>query len=96
MRDNLKKLADAGCPFVVRTPVVGGVNGNEEEVGNIARLIGGMEGLLYYQLVPYHKLGNPKLQSLGLPEEQGFHTPADERMRELAEVARKFVREVRP
>ena len=95
-RDNLLKLGAAYRPIAVRTPVIGGVNDTEEEISNIARLIEGMEGLLYYELLPYHPLGNPKRQSLGLPEERGFYTPSKERMRELADVARVYLNDVRP
>ena len=96
IRDNVLKLATSQRPIVVRTPVVGGVNDTEEEISRIACFIKDMEGLLYYELLPYHKLGNSKLQSLGQEEESSFDTPTKERMRELAEAARAFVKEVRP
>jgi len=96
VRNNLLNLGASYGPIVVRTPVVGGVNDTEEEISNIARFIEGMEGLLYYELLPYHALGNPKRQSLGLPEERSFHTPSKERMRELTDVARAYVKDVRP
>ena len=95
-RDNLLKLAAAHRPIIVRTPVVGGVNDTEEEISDIARFIEDMEGLLYYELLPYHELGNAKRQSLGLQEERSFYTPTKERIRELADVAKAFVEEVRP
>ena len=95
-RDNLLKLAAAHRPIIVRTPVVGGVNDTEEEISDIARFIKDMEGLLYYALLPYHELGNAKRESLGLPEERSFYTPTKERIRELADVARAFVEQVRP
>ena len=96
VRDNLLKLAAAHRPVIVRTPVVGGVNDTEKEISDIARFIKDMDGLLYYQLLPYHELGNAKRESLGLQEERSFYTPTKERIRELADVARAFVEQVRP
>ena len=96
IRDNLMRLARAHRAIIVRTPVVCGVNDTEEEIAHIARFIKDIEGLLYYELLPYHPLGNSKRQSLGLPEEQSFYGPTKERIHELAEVARGFVKEVRP
>ena len=95
-RDNLLRLAASDRPIIVRTPVVGGVNDTEEEISNIARFIKDVDGLLYYELLPYHPLGNSKRPSLGLPEERSFYTPNQERMCELADAARAFVENVRP
>ncbi|MDA0336167.1 MAG: glycyl-radical enzyme activating protein [bacterium] len=96
IRDNLERLTATGCPLIVRTPVIGGVNDTEEEIDGIARLIGGHEGLLYYELLPYHALGDAKLTSLGLALNGKFTTPDPTRLQALADVARRYVREVRP
>ncbi len=93
--DNLLKLSASQRPIIVRTPVIGGVNDTEEEISNIASFIKDIEGLLYYELLPHHNLGNSKRKSLGLQEELSFYTPTRERMRELARAARAFVREVK-
>lgn len=96
VRENLAKLGATGWPLILRTPVVGGVNDTVEEIAGIARFIADFPGLRYYELLPYHRLGNAKRRSLGLPEDERFYTPTEEQMRALAEVAREFVREVRP
>jgi pyruvate formate lyase activating enzyme len=97
VRDNLLRLGGSSRAVIIRTPVVGGVNDTEEEISSIACFIKDMEGLLYYELLPYHALGNSKRPSLGLSEEQErFYAPSKERIYELAEVARAFVKEVRP
>lgn len=96
VRENLLKLAAWSRPIIVRTPVIRGVNDTEEEISTIARFIKDMEGLLYYELLPYHPLGHSKRPSLGLPEERHFRTPTKERMRELADAARTFIHDVRP
>lgn len=96
IRGNLLRLSDQGMPLIVRTPVIGGVNDTMDEIAGIARFLQGIDSLLYYELLPYHPLGDSKRQSLGLPEEDRFHTPSKEEMAALADIAREFVREVRP
>jgi pyruvate formate lyase activating enzyme len=96
-RANLRRLAAAGRPLIVRTPVIGGVNDTEEEISQIARFIQDVDALVYYELLPYHALGNSKRPGLGLPEEFSFHTPSKERMAELSALARTYLKsEVRP
>ena len=95
VRANLLFLGASGKPLIVRTPVVEGINDTAEEIGGIARFIAAFPGLLYYELLPYHPLGNAKLQSLGLEEEVPFTAPPKTHLHALAEVAREFVGEVR-
>lgn len=95
IRGNLLRLGDQGKPLIVRTPVIGGVNDTVDEISGIARFLQGIDSLLYYELLPYHPLGDSKRLSLGLPKEDRFRTPSKEEMNALADAARKFVREVR-
>jgi pyruvate formate lyase activating enzyme len=96
IRENLRRLADAALPLIVRTPVVGGVNDTPEEIAGIAALIGDYPCLLYYELLPYHNLHTGKFASLDRKYTGGFTTPSRQQMSELAEAARRYVREVRP
>lgn len=98
IRDNLHRLGQTGHPFAVRTPVIGGVNDTVEEIGGIARLIGQYPGLVYYELLPYHALGEDKLDSLGLVARGAgnFSTPTRQQMEILAAAARPHVPELRP
>jgi pyruvate formate lyase activating enzyme len=96
IRENLQRLMATGCPLIVRTPVVGGVNDTVEEIGGIAAFIGSADSLQYYELLPYHALGDAKLQSLGLARNGQFYTPTADQLQVLADVARQYVGEVRP
>ena len=96
IRENLERLGATACPLIVRTPVVGGVNDTEEEIDSIARFIGALDNLQYYELLPYHALGDDKLGSLGFERDGRFQTPAREKLQALADVARRHVSEVRP
>jgi len=84
---NLKRFDETGVPLAVRTPVVGGVNDDETEIGKIAGFVSGLRHLSYYQLIPYHTLGKAKYDALGLSYNVPYATPSKERMAELEQVA---------
>jgi pyruvate formate lyase activating enzyme len=64
---NLRLLADAGVPLIVRTPVIPGYNDDPATIAAIAHTLGSLQTLHYYELLPYHPLGEGKRQALGLP-----------------------------
>ena len=55
--ENAKRIADSGKPYLVRTPVIPGVNDSEEEIGNIAEYVGSLGGAQYYELLLFNPLG---------------------------------------
>lgn len=92
MLDNLKTLDRKEVPIIVRTPVVGSVNDNEQEIEAIALYLKDLAHLVHYMLIPYHGLGKSKYDALGLPYENSFYTPDQERMRQLEKLAAKHVK----
>ncbi len=87
--DNLRRLRTAfpELPVVVRTPVVPGFNDSPDEIRAICDLLRGLPGALRYELLPYHRFGEPKYQKLAmaypLPE---VEPPPPERMALLRRV----------
>lgn len=77
-------------PYIIRTPLIPGVNDNEKEIGAIARFISGLEGeLLYYELLRFNPLGESKYQALGIENSFAGVKPGSEQAAEqLAETAR--------
>jgi len=64
--ENLRKLSQAGGRFWVRTPVVGGVNDNPEEILAIADIIRSLPNPpQFVELLQYHKLGQHKHEMIG-------------------------------
>ncbi|WP_022667374.1 (2S)-3-sulfopropanediol dehydratase activating enzyme [Desulfospira joergensenii] len=51
-------------PVTVRTPVIPGINDNEEEIGAIVDFIKDMPGVTH-ELLAYHRMGTPKYTYLG-------------------------------
>jgi len=83
--DNLTRLAGAGVPLLVRTPVIPGVNDCEREISAIAAFVRGLPGVKNYELLSYHPLGASKPVSEHFRPER-FEIPGRESMRRLAAI----------
>ncbi len=68
---NLKKLVNAGAEVIVRTPEIPGINDTPEEKQKLAALRAELGGLKH-EVLPYHRLGENKYESLGLAKPQDF------------------------
>lgn len=68
--ENMKRVnqyaEQSGLTVVIRTPVIPGVNDTEKEIGQIAAFIKEqLSAVKTYQLLPYHRLGRGKYESIG-------------------------------
>jgi len=93
---NFRRLAASGKACIIRTPVIPGVNDTVEDIRRIAVIASEAQGLMYYELMPYHPLGTGKLESLGREKlGTGWHgetklvRPSGEYMEVLRETARR-------
>ncbi len=86
IKEHFKKLDLLGIPFLVRTPIIPGVNDTVEEISAIRNDLRGLQNIVGYELLPYHPLGLSKMQALGL-EQTRFEIPAKEHMEELKRYA---------
>lgn len=83
--ENIARLSSSGKPFIVRTPVIPGVNDKEEEISAIAGFIGRLPGLVYYELLNFNPLGGSKYQALDVENVFADARPLpEERMQALA------------
>lgn len=93
---NIKKTVEAGIPLVIRTPIVPGINDDDENMCAMAGFISGElhNRVVQVQLLPYMKLGTEKYKSLGIPYPLGedFKTPQrpvyEARIQELRAILR--------
>jgi pyruvate formate lyase activating enzyme len=90
--DNLCTLDRSGIPFIVRTPVVGGVNDTSQEIEAIAAYLADMKQLLHYTLIPYHGLGKIKYDALGMDYKNSFYTPEKEQIQLLERAAARYIK----
>ena len=77
VRNNIRTLAASGRPFVLRLPLVPGLNDSTAELEAAAKFFAGLpkDGLQEIQLLPFHPGGEAKLRHLGrasrMPEVPG-------------------------
>lgn len=64
---NAEKLFQAGCPTIVRIPLVPGITDTEENISAMVRFLekNNRNGILYVSLLPYHCFGDGKCNALG-------------------------------
>ena len=73
-------------PFIVRTPIIPGINDSSDEILNIKDFLNPFKNLTAYELLPYHPLGVSKQTALGI-ETQSFETPTKQLMEDLKHYA---------
>ena len=64
--ENLKKLSLTGKNIWIRVPVIPSFNDNEKEMTAIAEFVSGLNNIEQVTLIPYHKLGVSKYETLGI------------------------------
>lgn len=89
IRENILACSCSGRQIILHTPVIKGINDNEEEITAIARFAGGLSSLRFYELLPYHPLGLSKGRSEHF-EPMKFSAPDKERLEELARIGLSF------
>jgi pyruvate formate lyase activating enzyme len=73
---NLKVLADTGAQIIIRLPLIGGVNDDEENICQTAAFLDSLAGeKKEVHLLPYHKIAQTKYMKLGKPDD--FETFAE-------------------
>ena len=72
--ENLQMLKDSGKPFIVRIPLIPGVNDSLENMEATVALLEGAKGLQRVELLPYHKTAGAKYPMVGIT----YNPPFDE------------------
>jgi pyruvate formate lyase activating enzyme len=82
---NAAFLLERGAEVEFRTPLVPGLNDDEENLGRLARFLG-ERGVRALRLVPYHRLYLGKYEALGLtPQLTEIAPPSAEGLRRVKE-----------
>jgi pyruvate formate lyase activating enzyme len=83
---NLRRLAAAAAPVVVRIPLIPGFNASAESLRAIGRFVAGLPGnTTQVDLLPYHTLGRAKYAALAQPYPwEGYALLTDAEVEELA------------
>ena len=71
---NARKLCEGKIPFIIRIPVIPGVNDNNENYRAVAEFLSGATALIRVELLPYHKTAGAKYAMAGKTYNPGFDT----------------------
>ncbi|MBY9081453.1 pyruvate formate lyase-activating protein [Paenibacillus sp. HN-1] len=86
-------LSDHGRKMWIRHVYVPGIHNKEEDLINLGRFIGTLDGVEKFEILPYHQMGIYKWQELGRPYElEGVPSPGQgevDRAYKLIEEGRK-------
>jgi pyruvate formate lyase activating enzyme len=70
--------------FIARTPLIPGVNADEEHIRAVLAFIRPHKNVIDYELLPYHRFGLGKYDMLGkVYELADFRSPSEELVRYL-------------
>ena len=90
--DNIKRIAQYGIPIIARTPVIPGYNDSVENIIGISEFISRVSGIIEYELLAYHNLGESKYRSLGRSYKlENVSPPSDDRMRKLVKLSNQVL-----
>lgn len=66
--ENIKKLTEnfPEVDIIIRTPVVPGINEQEQDIMDIVKFLETLPNLQDYELLPYHSYGSSKYEQLGM------------------------------
>src|SRR5690606_30720271 len=77
-----RHLSDCGKKMWIRHVLVPGVTDGYEDLLELGRFIGGLQGVEKFEILPYHRMGVYKWQQLGRPYElEGVQTPTEQEVR---------------
>ena len=71
---NAMQLMEGKTPFVIRIPVIPGVNDNENNYRETAAFLKGAQALVKVELLPYHKTAGAKYSMLDMEYQPDFDT----------------------
>jgi pyruvate formate lyase activating enzyme len=85
--ENLRRLSETGIKIWIRVPIIPMFNDNEKDMQEIADIIRGLANVDLIELMPFHKFGKSKYESLGLKYAcSDLETPSDEQISRLLKV----------
>jgi pyruvate formate lyase activating enzyme len=88
---NLRRLAQINKQVHVRLPLIPGHNDSEENVRATAAFIAELPNVRSLDILPYHRLGEPKWSQLAMPYElHELEPPGRDHVQHLADMARQY------
>ena len=96
IKENIKLADELGVPIILRTPVIPGVNADEDSIREIAAFAAGLKNLSYYELLNFNPLGASKYDALELENRFRDARPLpEEELSKLEAAAKEFLDNVK-
>lgn len=78
-------------PVIIRVPVVPGFNASHENIEAVAQFVKSqLSNEVEINLLPYHRLGEAKKESLGIDQIHSIEIPSNDLMNSLAEIVESY------
>ncbi len=88
--ENIRRLSAIPAAKVIRIPVIGDVNDDEDNIASSAAYVHRHLPDAKMELLPYHRYGMIKYEALGIPyDHPEFTVPGKEQMEKLSDIIRK-------
>lgn len=84
---NIRRLTAIGTPFVIRIPLITGINADTENIEATGRFLTSLSTALTVHLLPYHDVGKDKHLRIGStynPDDIPMATPSDDDIKRCA------------
>ena len=90
--ENIRHIhCDLGVKIMISIPTIPGYNDSDDNIAATAKFIAGeLGGDVPVRLLPYHRLGESKNESLGKEMDWSIEIPSDAHMRHLKEIVESF------
>jgi len=89
--ENARRISSKGIPMIIRVPVIPGYTDGEDSIRAIMEFACILKNVAKVDLLPFHRLGEPKYRKLGRNYVfEGTQPPADAHMQELKRIVESF------
>ena len=89
--ENARRISGKGISMIIRVPVIPGYTGGEDNIKGIMKFACTLESVAKIDLLPFHRLGEPKYKKLGRNYVfESTQPPTDEHMQKLKRLVASF------
>lgn len=90
--DNIKYIRNVlNVPVMISVPTIPGYNDSDDNIAATAKFVADeLNGKVNIRLLPYHRLGESKNESLGKGMDMSIEVPQDDHMQHLKAIAESF------
>lgn len=89
--ENARRISSKGIPMIIRAPVIPGYTDGEDNIRDIMEFVSVLESVAKVDLLPFHRLGEPKYKKLDRNYEfEGTQPPTDAHMQKLKRLVESF------